>query len=99
MMLHEVGIASRSASTSVHKVQRQRFMNHAHWTLDDWNRVLITNETRLCLRFTDRDRVWHRHGERYISSNHMKCASHLSWCHTLLTFIRGTLGHFDLRTL
>lgn len=70
--LKEAGLASRKPAiapllTAAHRVQRLRFArNHANWTVDDWKRVLFTDETRVSLKSPDgRERVWRRPGERF----------------------------------
>lgn len=70
--LKEAGLASRRPAsapllTADHKTRRLRFArDHAQWTVDDWKRVLFTDETRVSLKSPDgRDRVWRRPGERF----------------------------------
>lgn len=70
--LHEAGLASRKAAitpllTTAHRIARLRFArNHANWTVDEWKKVLFTDETRVSLKSPDgRERVWRRPGERF----------------------------------
>ena len=38
-----------------------------------WRHVMLSDESRFCLRFTDwRNRVWRRHGERYVRATIME---------------------------
>lgn len=52
--------------TREHRRARLRFaQEHRDWTVDDWKRVLFTDETRVALNSPDgRRRVWRRPGER-----------------------------------
>lgn len=70
--LHGAGIASRRPATGPrltrqHRVARLAFArDHVNWTLEQWKRVLFTDETRVSLRGQDgRMQVWRRAGERY----------------------------------
>lgn len=43
---------------------------HVRWTLQDWSKVLFTDESRITLHRNDgRQRVWRRRGERYAQVN------------------------------
>lgn len=70
--LREAGLASRRPMTGPlltreHRRSRLRFaLEHRDWTIEDWKRVLFTDETRVSLHSPDgRERVWRRHGERH----------------------------------
>jgi ketohexokinase/beta-glucosidase len=39
--------------------------DHLHWTSEDWNKVMFSDESPYVLRFNGRRRVWRRHNERY----------------------------------
>lgn len=74
--LHEVGIKSRKPATGplltrAHRISRLRFaQQHANWTLNDWRRVLFSDESRFALHSPDgRERVWRRPAERYSECN------------------------------
>lgn len=74
--LNEAGLSSRRPAkkpllTRQHRVQRLRFArNHQHWTVNDWKKVLFSDETRISLNCPDgRERVWRRSGERFASCN------------------------------
>lgn len=53
--------------TREHRRARLRFaLDHRDWLVDDWKKVLFTDETRVALNSPDgRERVWRRPGERY----------------------------------
>lgn len=53
--------------TTAHKMARLRFaQDHVNWTLEDWQRVLFTDEVRVGLISSDgRIYTWRRPGERY----------------------------------
>ena len=38
---------------------------HLHWTSEDWNKVMWSDESPFVLLFNGRRRVWRRHNERY----------------------------------
>ena len=38
---------------------------HQHWTIEQWRRVLWSDESPFVLRFNRKTRVWRRHNERY----------------------------------
>lgn len=74
--LNEGGLSSRVPAvkpllTREHRVQRLNFArNHQHWTVNDWKKVLFSDETRVSLKGPDgRERVWRRTGERFASCN------------------------------
>ncbi|KAF2889900.1 hypothetical protein ILUMI_16273 [Ignelater luminosus] len=63
--LNEAGLSSRRSAkkpllTREYIVARLRFVrNHQNWTVDEWNRVLFSDETRVNLKSSDgRERVW-----------------------------------------
>lgn len=69
---HEANLRSRRPATGPlltrqHRVDRFRFARqYVGWNLNDWRRVLFTDETRIALRSPDgRSRVWRREGERF----------------------------------
>ncbi len=39
--------------------------DHLHWTVEDWRKVVFSDESPFVLRFNGRRRVWRRHNERY----------------------------------
>lgn len=46
--------------------RRQWARQHSRWRLDQWNTVLFSDESRICVDRPDRrQRVWRRRGERY----------------------------------
>lgn len=51
-----------------HRVARLRFAReHVNWTLDQWSKVLFSDECRVALRAPDgRERVYRRRGERFL---------------------------------
>lgn len=53
--------------TARHKLARLRFArDHVNWNVNDWKKVLFTDETRINLSAPDgRQKVWRRPGERY----------------------------------
>lgn len=69
--LHEQGIKARRPVikprlTVAHKAARLGWARaHSQWRLAQWNNVLFSDETRICLRSIDgRRRVWRRRGEQ-----------------------------------
>lgn len=74
--LREAGLISRRPIkapelTRAHKVARLRFARtHENWTIDDWRKVLFSDETRISLKSSDgRQRVYRRRGEREAAFN------------------------------
>lgn len=70
--LKETGLNSRRPAkapllSKENRVARMRFAReHRNWTVNDWKRVLFTDETRVSLSSPDgRERVWRRPGERF----------------------------------
>lgn len=70
--LRDAGLSSRTRATGPplsreHRTARLNFArNHLTWTLENWSRVLFSDESRFCLTGSDRRvRVWRRQGERY----------------------------------
>lgn len=70
--LHEANLSNRRPATGPlltrqHRVSRLRFARqYSGWNLNDWRRVLFTDETRIGLRSPDGHcRVWRRDGERF----------------------------------
>lgn len=53
--------------TPQHRTARLHYARqHRDWTMQQWECVLFTDESRFCLRSPDgRERVWRRPGERY----------------------------------
>ncbi|RZC32128.1 HTH Tnp Tc3 2 domain containing protein, partial [Asbolus verrucosus] len=53
--------------TREHRVVRLRFAReHQNWGIEEWGRILFTDESRFCLRSPDsRQRVWRMPGERF----------------------------------
>lgn len=74
--LNEAGLSSRRPAkkpllTRWHRVQRLHFArNYEHWTINDWKKVLFSDEMRVSLNSPDgRERVWRRTGERFARCN------------------------------
>lgn len=69
--LHSRRPATAPLLTREHRVMRLRFAReHVNWTIDNWKRVLFSDETRVSLNSPDgRQRVWRRPGERFASCN------------------------------
>jgi transposase len=44
-------------------------MEHKSWTVDQWRKVIWTDESPFVLRFHGRCRVWRGHNERYLARN------------------------------
>lgn len=70
--LHESSLASNKPATGplltrAHRRARLHFaQEHVEWNLEDWQRVLFSDETRVSLHSPDgRQRVWRRVGERF----------------------------------
>lgn len=70
--LHSAELSSRTRATGppltrAHRVARLNFAReHLAWNLEDWSRVLFSDESRFCLTGSDRRvRVWRRRNERY----------------------------------
>lgn len=61
-----------------HRVARLRFAReHANWTVDDWSKVLFTDECRMALRAPDgRHRVYRRRNERYLPNTTVQTVSY-----------------------
>ena len=52
------------------RARRDWVTTHGRWTLQQWNNVLFTDESRFCIDNPDgRQRVWRRTGERYDDAN------------------------------
>lgn len=62
--LREAGLASRRPMTGPlltreHRRSRLRFaLEHRDWTIEDWKRVLFTDETRVSLHSPDEKKTW-----------------------------------------
>jgi transposase len=41
---------------------------HLHWTVEDWRKIVFTDEVRVSLRNDGRIRMWRRRGERYAAA-------------------------------
>jgi hypothetical protein len=74
--LEEHGLSTRTLaycllSTREHRVARLLIAHeHRNWRIEEWGRILFTDELRFCLRFPDgRQRVWRRTGERVAQCN------------------------------
>lgn len=74
--LHENGLRSQRACIRIPLTRnhRQARLNwarqHANWTIQNWQPVLFTDESRFCLDVTDRRaRVWRLPGERFHAAN------------------------------
>lgn len=70
--LTEVNLMNRRPATGPlltarHRALRLRFArDHVNWTVNDWKKVLFSDETRVSLSSPDgRERVWRRRGERF----------------------------------
>lgn len=59
--------AACPALSPAHRTARLHFAReHINWTVEQWGRVLFTDESRFSLRSPDgRERVWRRQGERF----------------------------------
>jgi hypothetical protein len=52
--------------SKVNQIKRVKWCKeHLHWTSDDWNKVLFSDESPFVIRFNGKKRVWRRHNERY----------------------------------
>ncbi|KAF2879889.1 hypothetical protein ILUMI_26284 [Ignelater luminosus] len=71
-----------------HRVTRLRFAReHVNWTIDDWKRVLFSDETRESLNSPGgRQRVWRKPGERFAASN---ISPRIPFCGGSIMFWRG----------
>lgn len=76
--LRDAGLISRRPIkapelTRAHRVARLRFARaHENWNIDDWKKVLFSDETRINLKSCDgRQRVHRRQGERRAAFNFM----------------------------
>lgn len=74
--LKEYGLSARRPAngpelTRGHRVERLRFAReHRNWGIEEWSKVLFSDESRFCLRSPDgRQRVWRRTGERFAQCN------------------------------
>lgn len=70
--LKEVNLQARRPATAPkllrrHRVARLEFAREReNWNVQQWSKVLFSDESRFCLRSSDgRQRVWRRTGERY----------------------------------
>lgn len=98
--LIEVNLSNRRPATGPlltprHRSLRLRFArNHVNWTVDDWKKVLFSDETRISLSSPDgRERVWRRRGERFAQA----CFSpRVPFCGGSVMFWGGI--HYDART-
>jgi len=70
--LHNVGLRARRPAIRIplmhHHIQKRLTWarEHVTWTLNDWTPVLFTDESRLCVDFSDRRaRVWRMTNERF----------------------------------
>ena len=88
--LRQSGLRSRRACiripvTRLHKQARLNWaQDGVNWTDNDWDPVLLTDESRYCLVFTDRRaRVWRRRGEQFQDANISEYDAMVeasSWC-------------------
>lgn len=64
--------------TPAHRQARLRFaQEHVHWTVDQWRRVLFSDESRLCLHSNDgRGRVYRRPNERFAQCCITECVAY-----------------------
>lgn len=67
--LHEVGLASRRPLrvpplSRTHRIQRNRWARqHGHWNVEDWSRILFSDESRFGIHPDSRQiRVWRQSG-------------------------------------
>lgn len=74
--LHSSGLRSRvrcrvPALTAEHKRRRMQWaLAHRHWSVEDWGKCIMTDETRVRLHSNDgRVRTWRRRGERFLEAN------------------------------
>jgi transposase len=74
--LEEHGLSARTLAyclllTREHLVARLLIVHeHRNWRIEEWGRILFTDESRFCLRSPDgRQRVWRRTGERVAQCN------------------------------
>jgi transposase len=74
--LEEHGLSARTPAhwlllTREHRVARLLIAHeHRNWGIEEWGRILFTDESRFCLRSPDgRQRVWRRTGERVAQCN------------------------------
>lgn len=74
--LRKAGIYSRVAArkphlTLAHRARRVRFARaHVHWTIEDWKKVIWTDESTFEIgKISRRIVVWRRNKERYASQN------------------------------
>ena len=47
------------------RIRVQWCKDHLHWTQDDWNKVLWSDESPFVYKFDGKTRVWRKHNERY----------------------------------
>ncbi|RZC42139.1 hypothetical protein BDFB_014302, partial [Asbolus verrucosus] len=61
---------------------RLRFAReHQNWSIEEWGRILFTDESRFCLKSPDgHQRVWRRPSERFAQCNIVPwCGVALAW--------------------
>ena len=65
--LHARRMVKKPKLTRLHTAARLQWaQQHSQWTRQQWERVLFTDESRMCLRHIDgRSRVWRRRGEQH----------------------------------
>ncbi|KAH0817249.1 hypothetical protein GEV33_005542 [Tenebrio molitor] len=75
-MLEEHGLSARTLAhclllTREHRVARLLIAHeHRNWGIEEWGRILFTDESRFCLRSPDgRQRVWRSTGQRVAQCN------------------------------
>lgn len=66
--------ASRKPYISDRNIQRRLdwCLAHQNWSIDQWRRVIFSDESPFVLRYNRKKRVWRRHNERY---NLMNCVA------------------------
>ncbi|GFW54693.1 transposable element Tcb1 transposase [Trichonephila clavipes] len=75
--LQQSGLSARRPLLGLPLTQNHRHLRH-HWCKErrmwaaEWNEVVFTDESRICLQHHDgRIRVWRHHGERILNSSVM----------------------------
>ncbi|GFT83856.1 transposable element Tcb1 transposase [Trichonephila clavipes] len=102
--LQQSGLSTRHSLTQNHRRLRRQWCDERRMWVAEWNEVVFTDESRICLQHHDgRIRVWRHRGERMLNS----CVMHrhtgpspgiMVWggigyhSHTPLVRIAGTLN-------
>ena len=97
--LHEAGFHSYWAvkkpyiSETNQRKRRIWCREHINWTVEQWNRVLWSDESPFVLRYNGRKRVWRMHNERYATECMQGTVKHDKKINVWGCFADSGVGH------